>query len=207
MNEEIKRLYTEEKYTLRRIGKIIGKDHHFVKRRLQEMGIEITQKDRKHEPFTEEHKRKISEKTKGRVGTWKDKKMPIESNYKNMLTHIQWDVDLTFLMQFNDIEKLKCLNKMLSRDRVSAHFNTEKYKLFIEKFYNDEKFNKQFECYLSSGSKWDMPSLDHIIPLSKGGTWNLDNLQIISWFENRAKCDMNNEEFEEMIHKYFGKYF
>lgn len=74
MNEEIKRLYTEEKYTLRRIGKIIGKDHHFVKRRLQEMGIEITQKDRKHEPFTEEHKRKISEKAKGRVGTWKGKK-------------------------------------------------------------------------------------------------------------------------------------
>ena len=96
---------------------------------------------------------------------------------------------------------------MLSRDRVSVHFDTEKYKLFIEKFYNDEKFNKQFECYLSSGSKWDMPSLDHIISLSKGGTWDLDNLQIISWFENRAKCDMNNEEFEEMIHKYFKKYF
>ena len=27
--------------------------------------------------------------------------------------------------------------------------------------------------------------------------------QIISWFENRAKCDMDNEEFQNMIRKYF----
>lgn len=207
MYEEIKRLYVEEKFTLRRVGKAIGKDHHFVKRKLQEMGIEITTKDRTREPITEEHKRKISEKLKGRVGTNKGKKMSIEAKYKNMVAHIQWDVDLVFLKQFDDIEKLKCLNRMLSRDRVSKNFDTNKYKQFIKKFYNDENFNKQFEYYLTSKNKWDMPSLDHIIPISKGGTWDLNNLQIISWFENRAKCDMNNEEFEEKIHKYFQKYF
>ncbi len=206
MNEEIKRLYTEEKYTLRKIGKILGKDHHFIKRRLQEMGIEITQKDRKRDPCTEEHKRKISEKSKGRSGYWKGKKMPIEVNYKNMLAHIQWDVGLDFLMQFSDIEKLKCLNRMLSRDRVSKHFDSEKYKMFIEKFYYDENFNSQFEIFALSGNKWDMPSLDYIIPLSNGGTWDLENLQIISWFENRAKCDMDNEEFSRMVQKYLSKY-
>ena len=203
MNEEIKSLYTQEKYTLRKIAKIIGKDHHFVKRRLQEMGVEITRNDRKREPFTEEHRAKISEKSKGRTCHWKGKKMPIDTNYKNMLNHLRWNIDLAFLMRFDNIEKLKCLNQMLSRKRVSENFDTEKYKLFIEKFYYDINFNKQFECYLSSKNKWDMPSLDHIIPLSKGGTWDLDNLQIISWFENRAKCDMNNEEFEEMVQKYF----
>ena len=129
--------------------------------------------------------------------------MPIESLYKNMVNHIRWDVDLDFLTKYDDIQRLKCLNKMLTRDRVAVHFDTEKYKLFIEKFYYDTKFINQFECYLESKSKWDMPSLDHIIPLSKGGTWDLDNLQILSWFENRAKCDMNNEEFNMMIEKYF----
>ena len=207
MYKEMKRLYVEEKYTLRKIAKIFNTNHHFVKRRLQEMGVEITQKDRKRDPFSDEHRRKISENSKGRSCYWKGKKMPVETNYKNMLAHIQWKVDLSFLMQFSDIEKLKILNRMLSRDRVSVNFDTEKYKLFIEKFYNDENFNKQFKFYITSKNKWDMPSLDHVVPLSNGGTWDLENLQIISWFENRAKCDMNNEEFSKMIHKYFSKYF
>ena len=50
-----------------------------------------------------------------------------------------------------------------------------------------------------------MPSLDHIIPISRGGSWELDNLQIISWFENRAKCDMTQQELYNMINKYWRK--
>ena len=40
------------------------------------------------------------------------------------------------------------------------------------------------------------PSLDHIIPLSKGGTWEFDNLQILSWVENRAKYNFMPQEWE-----------
>ena len=107
-------------------------------------------------------------------------------------------------MKFEDIEKLKMLNGMLTRKRVSEHFDTEKYKDFIEKFYNDKSFQKCYENFLNTGNKYDKPQLDHIMPLSRGGTWNLDNLQIISWFENRAKCDLTEEEFEEFKKKYWG---
>lgn len=205
LDDEIARLYVEDKLSLRAISRIIDKDHHYIKRRLDKLGIPITNKDRKREPFTEEHKRKISEATKGRANPLKGKKTSLEARYKNMINHIQWTIDLDFVSQFPDIEKLKFLNKLLSRDRVSIHFDTEKYKQFIYKFYFDEKFNQQFEIYSQTKNKYDMPSLDHIVPLSKGGNWELNNLQILSWFENRAKCDMMEDEFNNMIKRYFMK--
>jgi len=203
--EKVKLLYQVEKYTLRRIAKELNIDHHRVARILEKHGIEITQEGRNRAPFSEEHRKKISESTKGRQGVWKGKKMPKKTLYKNMLAHIQWEVDLDFLMQFDDIEKLKILNKMLTRDRVSSHFTTEKYKEFILKFYYDKQFCLVYEDYLKENkNKYAMPSLDHIIPLSKGGTWELDNLQILSWVVNRAKFDYMPEEWEYIQKKYFS---
>lgn len=40
-----------------------------------------------------------------------------------------------------------------------------------------------------------LPSLDHIHPQAKKGSWNLENLQFLTWFENRAKADMSQEEW------------
>lgn len=202
-DESIKKLYIEERYSLRKIAKILNTDHHTIKRKLQNMGVPLNNKNRKREPFSKEHRYKISESKKGCQSWCKGKKMPYIAILKNMITHIKWNVDLDFYLQFNNIEKLKALNKLLTRERVSKHFDTNKYKEFILKFYYDEQFNKQFEIYSASKNRWDKPSLDHITPLSKGGTWGLENLQIISWFENRAKCDMDNEEFQNMIRKYF----
>lgn len=207
LNREIKRLYVEEKYSMRKIGRILKRDHHYIKRRLEEEGIEITQRGRIRDPFSDETKRKMSEKAKQRGANNQGVKMSIKAVYKNMRAHLKYDIELDWLMQFKNIEKLKCLNKILSRDRVCIHFNSEKYKMFIEKFYYDTNFNKQFEIYCVTRDKWDLPSLDHVLPLSKGGTWDLDNLQIISWFENRAKCDLQMKKFEELIRKYFFKYF
>lgn len=205
MYEEWKRLYVEERYSLNRIAKQFGTNGHFVRRRLIEMGVEINNQTRARLPFTAEHRRKISATSKGRVGFWKGKKMSKASLYKNMQTHLQWKVELDFLTQFEDVERLKALNKLLTRNRVSAHFDTDKYKRFVEKFYYDEKFIRQLELYQESGNKYDLPSLDHIVPLARGGTWDLDNLQIISWFDNRAKCDMTQDEYEAMKAKYWRR--
>ena len=30
-----------------------------------------------------------------------------------------------------------------------------------------------------------------------GENWNLNNLQFLTWFENRAKAEMNQDEWEE----------
>lgn len=35
--------------------------------------------------------------------------------------------------------------------------------------------------------KYKKPSVDHIIPKAKGGTNAIENLQFLSWFENRCK--------------------
>lgn len=203
MYEEWKRLYVEEGYTLRRIAKKFNTNHHFVHRRLSDMGVEITDIGRVREPFTDEHKKRIAATSKGRPGFWKGKKVPKRALYLNMLAHLRWNVDLDFLLQFDDVERLKVLNRLLSRNRVYCHFDDEKYKRFIEKFYPDENLIKQMQHYQESGNKYDRPSLDHIIPLARGGTWDLDNLQIISWFDNRAKCDMTQEEYEAMKKKYW----
>ena len=87
---------------------------------------------------------------------------------------------------------------MLTRDRVSKHFDTKKYKSFITKFYNDEQFSAVYQKWIdSNGDRWAIPSLDHIQPICKGGSYELGNLQVLTWFENRAKCDMTNDEWQE----------
>lgn len=124
------------------------------------------------------------------------KKMPMESLYKNMKAHLAYDVTLEWLKQFEDIEKLKFLNKSIVRDRDRKGFDTATYISFIEKFYTDEQFNKLYQAWISTKDKWIKPSLDHIIPKSKSGSLSIDNLQFISWFENRAKVDMSLQEWD-----------
>jgi len=199
MNEhKIIELYTIEKMTLRMIAKEMDTDHHRIKRILVKNGIEITRNGRIRKPFTDEHKAKISKATKGRKAWSKGKKMTKEFILKNMVAHIKYDVDLEFYKQFDDVKKIKCLNKMLTRKRVSKYFDTKKYKSFITKFYNDEQFNVVYQKWIdSNGDRWAIPSLDHMQPICKGGSYELDNLQVLTWFENRAKCDMTNDEWQE----------
>ena len=195
--KEIVRLYVNERWTLRQIANKFNTNHHRIKRILLRNDVEITTKGRRR-VFTEEHRRKIGEARKGSKPWSHGKKMTREHNIKNMVAHIKYDVDFDFYNQFDDIEKVKCLNRILTRDRVSVHFDTERYKQFILKFYYDEQFNIVFNRWKESGfDKWYRPSLDHIVPLSRGGSWELSNLQILSWFENRAKCDMTQEEWDK----------
>src|SRR5699024_11941823 len=162
--------------------------HHRIKRILVKNGVEITQKGRIRKPFTDEHKAKISKATKGRKVWSEGKKMNKEHVLKNMVAHIKYDVDFEFYQQFDDVEKIKCLNKMLTRDRVSKHLDTKKYKSFITKFYNDEKINAvQHKQVDSKRERCAAPSLDHIKPICKRRSNELGNLQVLTCFVNSAK--------------------
>ena len=76
----------------------------------------------------EEHKAKISKATKGRKAWNEGKKMTKEHVLKNMVAHIKYDVDLEFYQQFDDVEKIKCLNRMLTRGRAVSYTHLDVYK-------------------------------------------------------------------------------
>jgi 5-methylcytosine-specific restriction endonuclease McrA len=123
----------------------------------------------------------------------------IDLQYNNMATHLKWDVDINWLKTFRDFNKLKFLNKSITNRDNRFPFNTDEYKKFIVRFYYCEQFNLLYKKW--EGNKKDKylkPSVDHIIPKSKGGTNDLDNLQFLSWFENRCKNDLTQEEWNKL---------
>lgn len=81
----------------------------------------------------------------------------------------------------------------------------EIYEKFIKKFYIDNQFNLLYNKWVKENKEnkentfYDLykPSLDHIIPKSKGGDNSLDNLQFLTVFENLSKRDMTMKEWNE----------
>lgn len=203
MNEQnVINAYVNEYKTLRTIAAENNTDHHRIKRILQKNGVELNNANRKRNPFTAEHRRKIGQASKGRQTRLGMKATKLEL-YKNMVAHMELPIELEFVMQFEDVEKLKFLNSVITRDRVKIHFDTEKYKAFIKHFYNDKQFNEVYNDWLQDKQGYALPSLDHIIPLSRGGSWDIENLQFLPWCVNRAKSNFLPDEWEHIKDKYF----
>jgi hypothetical protein len=149
--------------------------------------------------FTKIHRENISKACMGRAGVWKGKKMPKDSLYKNMATHIRFKVPLVWLKQFEDIEKLKFLNKAITPRDIRFKVDTRWYIKYVLKFYYDKQFIYIYSRWIESGKdKYMRPTVDHINPKANGGNEELDNLQFLTWFENRAKNDMPLVVWQEM---------
>lgn len=194
---ELIRLYVDKRWTLRMIAEKFNTNHHKIKRGLEREGVRITRRNTLKE-FTQTHKDNISKSCKGRKVWSEGKKMNRQCILKNMKAHLKYDVSFEWLNSFEDIERLKYLNRSLSRKRDCISFTTEIYKQFIEKFYKDKKFNQLFNEWIKTKDKWIKPSLDHIKAKTKGGSLLLNNLQFISWLENRAKIDIPQDKWNEM---------
>lgn len=58
------------------------------------------------------------------------------------------------------------------------------------------------QCYRCALTGWDLKpetaSLDHILPVSRGGDHSIENLQILDYRVNKAKGTMTADEFVEM---------
>lgn len=205
MDEKILKAYIPHQTTLREVARKCGTDHHKVKRVLEKHGIIIVRGKKK---FSKEHRAAISNACKGRE-TWSaGKRMSKQSLYKNMAAHIRFDVSFRWLEKFPDIEKLKVLNRCVTnRSGRWKDMTTDEYKHYIEKFYYDIQFNKIYQRWIESGKqKYLKPSVDHIVPKSSGGSNKIDNLQFLTWFENRCKNDMTQEAWNKMKEN-IGEYF
>lgn len=192
---QIVEMYVTQQMSLREIAVELNTNHKLIGRILVKEGIKITRRNR---PivFTEEHRRKISIGCMGRK-TWSEgKKMTEDHVRKNMVGKLKRsNVTLETLSKYDDIEKLKFLNNVISRHR--KEFNDDsKYLMYLDKFFFNDDFNKIYNTWLSTGkNKWYMPSIDHIHPKAKGGVCDIDNITFLTWFENRAKADMTYLEW------------
>mgnify|MGYP003109121409 CR=1 FL=1 len=173
--------------SMREIAEKLGTNHKFISRILKRNGI-------------------ATRKPKNLRGV-KKFECDTERNYNNMATHLRFDVSVAWLMQFEDFSKLKLMNDVITNRSGRWDVSTAWYKSYIEKFYNDDQFNCIYMAWVDSGKvKYRKPSLDHVIPKAKGGTNSLDNLQFLTWFENRCKNDMTQIEWDNLksnIEEYF----
>lgn len=122
-------------------------------------------------------------------------------------------IDITdeYLDFYEDFEKFLLIHKALIRtsgnDGQYYKNHNNEYKTIIDYFYNDLQFNAIYNFWLKHKLENDTfydqakPSLDHIIPSSKGGTNTLDNFQFLTTFENLAKRDMTMAEWENFKQK------
>ena len=105
---------------------------------------------------------------------------------------------------FKDFEKFLLVHKILSKntDKYYTTCPIEEYINALQTIYFNEQFNAIYNFWLKQDRNntyydWTKPSLDHKIPKSKGGTNHIDNLQILTVFENLSKRDMTDAEWED----------
>lgn len=208
---KIVKMYTEDFKSLRSIAKEVNSNHHTIKRILLKEGVKLNHNNRIRPPISDETKLKIRKSVKRAFSKNGNpnigRKMSRKSILKNMKNHLKYDVSLDWLDSFENVEKLKLLNKSIGRKRDYEGFTSELYVKFIEKFYSNYQFNYIYNNWIKNKKeKYLKPSLDHIIPKSLGGSLtDLDNLQFLTWFENRCKNNMSIEEWEKIknnINKY-----
>jgi hypothetical protein len=212
-HDQIINEYKSKNFTLVDLANKHEVDYRRIRTILVKNNIEIINGN-KIKPVSEERKLKMSKIKKemfasGKLKIWcKGKKRNKIDLYKNMKAHLKYEIELEWLMKYEDIEKLKFLNKSLTRERNRIGFNTEIYKKFIEKFYFDNQFNILYAKWLLNKTDvWLKPSLDHIKPKSKGGSLtDLNNLQFLTWLENKCKSNIEQINWTQIklnINKYF----
>lgn len=118
------------------------------------------------------------------------------------------NVSNEFLEKYKEnFEKFLLIHKALIRtsgnDGQYYKDNPIIYEQIIDYFWKDKQFNLIYNFWKNNQFKnhtfydWAKPSLDHIVPSSKGGKNILENFQFLTTFENLAKRDMTMEEWND----------
>ena len=110
--------------------------------------------------------------------------------------------DLNFCK--DNFEKFLLIHSILTNVTNKYYLNCskEEYLKAVQYFYYDKQFNAIYNFWQSNRNRdktyydWAKPSIDHKIPQSRGGTDELNNLQVLTVFENLTKRDMTWEEWK-----------
>jgi hypothetical protein len=191
--EKLISAYVDERDNISNISRRFDITQKVVRRVLKENDIKFDGlKNRFYRVLTEETRKKIGTTLTGQPSPTKGIKHGIERKIKNIETNYKFKN--YSLKEFTNYDKLKFISHWIAHKGYSK--NGEKYIYdFIKKFYYDERFNKIYDNWINNKSKWSLPTLDHKISISQGEAEDLDNLQIMTWFENRAKAEMTDDEW------------
>lgn len=109
-------------------------------------------------------------------------------------------IEREYLESFDDFDKFLFVHKAIRSTVGIESLSKEQYKEYINHFYFDDQFNMIYNFWKKQERDktfydWAKPSLDHIIPLSRGGRNEKENLHFLTVFENLAKRDMTLDEW------------
>jgi hypothetical protein len=115
-------------------------------------------------------------------------------------------ITIDYMDIYKDFEKYAFLHRSFVRCNLK-NIDVKFYKSFIEKFYYDNQFNILYTNWIDKNKNnvnntfynWYKPSIDHIIPKSRGGNDKISNYQFLTTFENLNKRDMTMEEWLEFL--------
>lgn len=137
-------------------------------------------------------------------GNYTQQSCGCDRKIKAFLSTTKIEISEDFINQFDDFEKFLFLHKQLTvtGGKTAGNYSVEEYKEDILYFYYNIQFNKIYSFWQEQEKDntiydWAKPSLDHIIPKSKGGSNKKENLQFLTVFENLNKRDMTWEEWQE----------
>lgn len=137
-------------------------------------------------------------------GNYTQQSCGCDRKIKAFLSTTKIEISEDFINQFDDFEKFLFLHKQLTvtSGKTAGNYSVEEYKEDILYFYYNIQFNKIYSFWQEQEKDntiydWAKPSLDHIIPKSKGGSNKKENLQFLTVFENLNKRDMTWEEWQE----------
>ena len=109
-------------------------------------------------------------------------------------------IEREYLESFDDFDKFLFIHKAIRSTVGIELLSKEQYKEYINYFYFDNQFNMIYDFWKKQEKNntfydWAKPSLDHIIPWSRGGRNEKENLHFLTVFENLVKRDMTLDEW------------
>lgn len=126
------------------------------------------------------------------------KKPPLSNDAKKRMMQAKFHEDEVIdLSGYDDYAKISFLSRRFSHYRWKWELTFSRSQ-FFEHFYHDRQFNQVFDVWQAHERHALLtPSFDHKTPLTQGGDSSLENLQCLPVWENRAKYNFSQDEWED----------